>query len=349
MPVTNELWPAYLAKKSFIPDPKYEFTVPELLEDFDLFTLALEEAHSGLYRFNNPQDYKILTDKIKSKLDHPMAAVDFYRLLCPIIAAIKCGHTRISLSNQIEEYLDNKNIFIPFQFRFLLGRAYVVKNVTKNTIPPGSEILSINDKPMSGIISDIFEKQGSDGDILTAKYKRLDNSFPKLYCQLIEQTNQFRIKFIPNGRMNVKEITINGVDDSVWRQGIYTNIPQAKELLKLQIMKDSGVAVLDIREFVSRDINEMYGSFKHFTDSAFSLINENNIQNLIIDLRGNGGGNIAQELVTYLFDKPVKYYKIIDAAKTRFSFLEFTDKGNFFNDVHVNLWKNIEMKPGDMS
>lgn len=127
VPVTNDVWPAYLAKKNHVSDSIYKFSVQELQEDFDLFTLALEEAHSGLYRFNDPKSYKIQTDSIKHKLDHPMTEVEFYRLLCPVIAAIKCGHTRISLSDQTEKYLDKQNIFIPFQFRFISGKACILK------------------------------------------------------------------------------------------------------------------------------------------------------------------------------------------------------------------------------
>jgi len=114
VPVTNDIWPAYFAKEPPVSDPLYKFSVNELLEDFDLFSLALEEAHAGLYNYISAQKYKTLTDSIKNGLTHPMNDLEFYRLLCPIIEAIKCGHTRIVISNQTNDYLNKQNIFFPF-------------------------------------------------------------------------------------------------------------------------------------------------------------------------------------------------------------------------------------------
>jgi hypothetical protein len=41
VPVTNDVWPAYFAKEPPVLDPLHKFSVNELSEDFDLFTLAL--------------------------------------------------------------------------------------------------------------------------------------------------------------------------------------------------------------------------------------------------------------------------------------------------------------------
>ena len=338
VPITNDVWPAYLAKQPVNSDPLYSFSIKELLEDYDLFTLALGEAHAGLFNYINPQRYYMLTDSIKKELTHPMSDIEFYRLLCPVIEAIKCGHTRISISNQTNDYLNKQNIFFPFQLRFISGKAYVLKNLQENTIQPGSEILSINNRPISVIVSDIFKKQNSDGGITTAKYKKLDEKFHELYCQFIEQSKSFTIQYVPNKAKKPKEITVTGINNNEWWGRLNANNSKPKKLLNLKVMDNTGVAILDIRKFVSQEINEAYGSFQQFMDSAFTVIKEKNLQNLIIDLRGNGGGNISDELVPYLINHPFQYYKIIDAPKTRYSFLEHTDKGLFFNEVNVNLW-----------
>jgi hypothetical protein len=338
VPVTNDVWPAYFAKEPAISNPLHKFNVNDLLEDFDLFTLALEEAHAGLYNYISSQRYNTLTDSIKKELTHPMSDMEFYRLLCPVIEAIKCGHTRISISNQTNDYLNKQNICFPFQLRFISGKAYVLKNLQENTIQPGSEILSINKRPIPAIVSGIFKMQNSDGGIITAKFKKLDEQFHELYCQFIEQSQSFTVQYIPYRANKPKEIIVTGISNNDWWNKINSNNSPAKKLLNLKVIDNPGIAVLDIRKFVSQEINEAYGSFQQFMDSAFKVIKEKNLQNLIIDLRGNGGGNISDELVPYVINHPVQYYKIIDAPKTRYSFLEQTDKGLFFNEVNVNLW-----------
>jgi C-terminal processing protease CtpA/Prc len=346
VPVTNDVWPAYLAKQPVNSDPLYSFSVKELLEDYDLFTLALGEAHAGLFNYINPQRYNMLTDSIKKELTHPMSEMAFYGLICPIIEAIKCGHTRITLSNQTWKFLEKQDIFFPFQLKFISGKAYVLKNIKDKTIQPGSEILSINNKPISVIISEIYKMQNSDAGILTAKDKKLDEKFHELYCQFIEQPKSYTIQYIPYQTNKIMEITVNGTNNNEWWSRINTNNSPKKELLNLNVIENSGIAILDIRKFVSQEINEKYGSFQQFMDSAFKMIKEENLHNLIIDLRGNGGGDIAQELIPYLINSPIQYYKIIDAPKTRYSFLEHTDKGLFFNEINVNLWNKYRNENG---
>jgi C-terminal processing protease CtpA/Prc len=346
VPVTNDVWPAYLAKEQPLSDPLFKYGVNELKEDFDLFSLALEESHAGLYNYISPQRYKTLTDSIKKELTHPMSDLEFYRLLCPIIEAIKCGHTRISISNQTNDFLNKQNIFIPIQVRFIYGKAYVLKDLQGNTIAPGSEMLSINNRPISEIVSEIFKMQNSDGAITTAKYKKLDEKFHELYSLFIEQSQSFTIQYIPYKANKPQEVVVSGISNNEWWNKINSSNPPAPKLLNLKIVDSSDIAVLDINKFVSQEINEAYGSFQQYMDSAFNVIKTKRLQNLIIDLRGNGGGDISDELIPYLINHPIQYYKTIDAPRTRYSFLEHTDKGLFFNEINVNLWNKFRNENG---
>lgn len=346
VPVTNDTWPAYLTKQSINSDPLYKFSVAALLEDFDLFTLALREAHAGLYNFITPQRYSLLTDSIKKAITYPMNEFEFYRLLSPIIEGIKCGHTRISLSNQTNDFLNKQNIFFPFKLEFISGKAYLLKDLSNTEIKSGSEILAINSRPIFDIVTDIFKVQNSDAGIITAKYNKLDEKFHELYCQFLEQSQNFTIQYIPYKTNKPKEITVSGINNNDWWSKANANILTVKKPLDLKVIKNQDIALLDIRKFVSQEINATHGSFQQYMDSAFTVIKEKNIQNLVIDLRGNGGGDIAQELIPYLIDKPIQYFKVIDAPQTRFSFLEYTDKGFFFNQVNVNLWKKYKNASG---
>lgn len=346
IPVTNDIWPAYLSKQPSNTDPLYKFSVAELLEDFDLFTLALHEAHAGLYNFITPKRYNLLTDNIKKELTHPMNEFEFYRLLSPIIEGIKCGHTRISLSNQTKDFLNKQNIFFPFELEFIAGNAYVVQDLSNIGIKSGSQILAINNRPIFDIVTDIFKMQNSDAGIITAKYKKLGENFHGLYCQFIEQSQNFTIQYIPYKTNKPKEITVKGINNDDWWSKANANNSTAKKLLDFKVIENQDIALLDIRKLVSQEINEAHGSFQQYMDSAFTVIKEQNIQNLIIDLRGNGGGDIAQELIPYLIDKPIQYFKVIDAPQTRFSFLEYTDKGFFFNQISANLWEKYKNENG---
>jgi len=71
--------------------PKIE---PKLLrDDFQIARPSLEEGHSGIYRYTPKSELDRAFDSTAAKLDHPMNALEFLRILAPVVADIKCGHT----------------------------------------------------------------------------------------------------------------------------------------------------------------------------------------------------------------------------------------------------------------
>ena len=51
-------------------------TAAELREDFDLMRAALEEAHSGLYRYSTKAEMDRVFDAQRAKLNRPMTELE---------------------------------------------------------------------------------------------------------------------------------------------------------------------------------------------------------------------------------------------------------------------------------
>ncbi len=68
-----------------------------------------------------------------------------------------------------------------------------------------------------------------------------------------------------------------------------------------------------VKDFVI-DIKE----FKSLTDSVFDLVHKDSIENLIIDIRDNPGGNseLADYLISYIYDKPFKDNSMIQMKRS---------------------------------
>ncbi len=75
----------------------------KLVVDFRLARQALEEGHSGIYRYTAKDELDGLFDRAEKSLIRPMNSVEFYRILAPVVAAIKCGHTGVGLPEEMQE------------------------------------------------------------------------------------------------------------------------------------------------------------------------------------------------------------------------------------------------------
>src|SRR5262245_4962891 len=68
-------------------------TPDETQADFDLMRKALEEAHTGLYRYSTKSQMDRMFDAQRVKLNRPMTNVEFLAVVSETLAQIRCGHT----------------------------------------------------------------------------------------------------------------------------------------------------------------------------------------------------------------------------------------------------------------
>lgn len=324
-------------KISVTSDINKKFKIEDLKEDYTVLQSALEEAHPGIYRYITKEKFDALFDSLNSEIRSERTEIEFFRFISPIIAQIRCGHTSISLSHNYRNYMTKQNKYFPLQLKFISNKAYVLKSFSSNEIiPSGSEIISINQKTISEIIEMIFKMISSDGNIQTAKYRRLDEEFSELYCQCISPTDSFEIKYIPFGNNIVKDEVIPAKPWEEIKKYKSSYMARQKEPLKFEIMDNPVVAVMTIVTFIPRIIKNNYGDFYGFIDSTFTLLKEKNIKNLIIDVRGNNGGDVHyfSTVLSKFIDKPYRIAERIDVPTPKYSFLKYTQHGFFFNFVN---------------
>src|SRR5262249_1368043 len=77
----------------------------QLREDFEIARHALEEGHSGIYRYTPKVKMDATFDAAERSLDHPMDVYEFVRVVAPAVNAIKCGHTGLSLPDAVRQEL----------------------------------------------------------------------------------------------------------------------------------------------------------------------------------------------------------------------------------------------------
>src|SRR5438874_86652 len=77
----------------FLALPAFAQQIPVTLlqEDFQIMRHALEEAHGGIYRYTSKREMDRTFDRAYRKIDHSMTDLEFWRLVAPVVAHIKCG------------------------------------------------------------------------------------------------------------------------------------------------------------------------------------------------------------------------------------------------------------------
>jgi hypothetical protein len=310
--------------------------VDKLREDFTLFKSSLEEAHPSLYRYTQKKELDSLFESHYQSLTHPLSEIAFYRLLTPIIANIRCGHTGSLPSIKYGESYFSKNLYLPIQTEYIGGKLYQVRTYDTTAKPAkGHELISINGLPIEEIIRRIVLHIASDGYIMSAKYKELAWNFAKLYSLYIGHAQSFEI--VSRNRQG----TIETVSLPAISYDTYTSWRRERKQENEYTLLDTKTTLLKIATFTSTDAYP----FAVWIEDAFRDIKQKKVANLIIDLRGNEGGrdDYAMCLLSFLAKAPFKYHQSLQAATQRFSFISYSDQPESFNAQMAQVVKQDSM------
>ena len=304
------------------------FSKKELLQDFNLTVNSLKEAHPGLYWYTSYLEFDSICKTQKAKIKDGLNGLEFYNILAPIISATREGHSKISLSNEIDDFMNKKGRYPPIFLKFFENEPYVINDI-ENEKSTGYILSKINGHPFEEIKNKIFNTLTSDGFNQTKKYKRIDGQdFSYYYSDVFEQTDFYIIELV-NPKTNKKKeyntpAVSNNVLSNMWKN-LKTKYSLEEEApVSLNFQKKKKTAILTFNTFRE----DKYLDFHKITDSLFRQVFLQNPENIIIDLRKNGGGNEGYEdyVFSYLTNKPYNKYKYVQAAAFSYSFYQYSNK-----------------------
>jgi len=285
--------------------------------DFALFRKALEEAHPALYRYTTKRDMEAEFAKAEAKLTRPMTILQFRKVLAPVLAAIRDGHTAFASyqGDEISSVVDSAKQF-PLALKFESKRAFVLLNQgLDDRVKPGMEVLSINGRSLPEILQRILPNLTSDGDIQTWKmYQRGmwandirsrdffqvgrngRTGFGEAYRLYVEDPPRFQTTVrVPHTR-KVFVMDLAGVTAAEAAVNVETNPVNHDVLTGLGTLRIGigGGGLPPIRYLDGEDTailaNLWGGDFPNVLKNECAEIRSKGTKNLIIDARGNTGG-----------------------------------------------------------
>ena len=272
------------------------FTKSELEEDAQKLMSIIKSYSPKLY--TDEDELQFAYQSAIAQFEEGMSGIRFIQLMKPVVAALRCGHTHIYANFDWD-----KIRMIPMEMKFIDGRLYLISNAVETGIPEGSEITEINGRTADELISKMLNGSSADGYNETAKFHNINRMFPREYMMNVEYAFSFDIKYIsPDGKSRTKTVQAEKYDkvrNKIWK-------PVSK-LYESEFSDD--YAILTVRSF-NPNTRATIGDYNEFFDEFFEKVSEKGVGNIILDVRGNSGGDpmITSHLFSYLQKEPHPYF-----------------------------------------
>ncbi len=319
-----------------------KFSAGQIKQDLSIFRKSLEETHPGLYRYTTKQWFDSAFANTVANIKDSITQKEFYQMLAPLVARIKCGHTKffpqsdVNL-NHFHYFYDTTKLF-PIRLFFTENKVFISGSYNEDTDKQlyGAEILRINSEPLSEIKEKLMTFIPADGNVTSSKYLELNNYFPAWYANFINAPDSFQVDLLMNdgakSQINLKPVTLSIINRQI-KAGQNNN--QANFSLDFL---ENNIAMMKIRNFYPLSPKDDY---KQFLRESFLRIKNNKTEHLIIDLRDNEGGmdRWGALLYSYLTDKKFDYYRELRLSGVKFTTEPYLDKPKFFGILKLLVRK----------
>lgn len=313
----NNLFLPLLISLLFIPtlifSQKFQdktFTANQLQADFEVLKEALKAVHPALYEYQTPAEFEARCQKVENALKDGMTELDFLIQVSTITKSIGCAHTTTySINDKAEskrlnklpiEKRDTFN-YLPFNGSFRNHRLFV--GATQDSLlNPTDEIFSIDGHTVAELeqkvdeypsrsedgvgtrLKEFFAKEGILNIVYATFYPIQDSvlveigSPEKKVKKYFKTFKSHEISAVPAPAYDSTQWDLKFREDRFKKKYSHT----FNSIFFYQ-HQEKDIATLKIKSFQSDS--------KKMLDLIFDDLKAKNTKNLIIDLRGNGGGD----------------------------------------------------------
>lgn len=330
------------ASKKYNPAKKYSPSV--LQQDYILLQKILEAKHPSLYWYTDKEKMTGYFNSNYAKIKDSMTEQQFaWHVLAPLIDKIRCGHTSVSMSKAYGKWVTGKPIpAFPLYMKIWNDTMAVTANLNykKDSIfKRGTLVTSINGIPNHLLIKYMLEFLPTDGYAENVNYIRLSGNFPYFHRNIFGLSKSYPITYRDSAGKEQKTVLplfIPAKDslrkDSVIRKERRRMPPDKKMLQYRSFIIDSS------RLFATMTVNTFTkGRLRSFFRKSFRQMENENIKNLVLDLRSNGGGRLGLStlLTKYISRKPFRIADTLFTPSRGLGLYAKYIKGGFLNNIEM--------------
>lgn len=370
-PLTAILWLVVLMQTSCRSAKFYsagkKFSPAQLRKDYVVLQEALEQLHPSLYWYTPKDSMDFFFARYHAGITDSMTREEFgFRVLAPLTTHIRCGHTSFNYPKQYEKPGSKKTASFPLLLKMWPDTMVVTGNLNKHDslLKRGTVITSINGRTERELTDSLFQFLPSDGYASNVNYIRLSAGFPYYHRNIFGLSDHYAVRYLDNTGIE-RETSVPlfiPVPDSTRKAGAArSRATPSRHLAKWDFMRS--LRLDTARSMGVMTIHSFGGGTRlpHFYKQSFRKLKRQKIQNLVIDLRNNGGGKVNNytALTRYIKDEPFKvadtvvakvnhlgkYKKYVSNGLPNSLVLRFITRKQKDGRYHFNYWENHVFKP----
>ncbi|MFN5333942.1 MAG: S41 family peptidase [Bacteroidota bacterium] len=334
------------AVNRFSPYKKYPAAA--IQKDLRDIELVLKKNHPSLYWYTDSASLTNAFTKGQLAIKDSMTEPEIRNVFNQVLSVIRCGHTSVQHSKIYGRYISWKAPSgFPLSLKIVDDSTLVVAsnfNRTDSVLARGTSVVSVNGMSAKQLIDTLFPLIPVDGYSRTFSYQLISNNFSRFYNSRFPLDSSYVLEY-KDVSGNIHRSTLpfyNPFADTVLRaislRKVKKLTPPTK-ILRQELIRSFWMdtnrqyAMLKLNTF-SHDLNKKYIKEK------FKYLKENEISNLIIDLRNNGGGLISNSLLLAKMIHQASFV-YIDSIITPYPKIKVPKEANV--RVRKKVWINIAM------
>ena len=245
-----------------------------------------------------------------------------WQVLAPLIEKIHCGHTSFSRSKAYNKWSENKHFpSFPLFLKCWNDTMAITANLNRkdSVLKIGMLITSINGIKNADLIKTMFSYLPKDGYAENVNFIRLSGNFPYYHRNIFGISKTYAVTYLDaEGKEQKVNIPFFQISKDTAKK-VITPVAKKPEKKKKQSRQEK---LLDVRSLAVDTANNTAivtintfsgGSLRKFYRQTFRYVKNTGINNVVLDIRSNGGGRIRLSTLLTKYVSRVNF-KVADTA-----------------------------------
>jgi hypothetical protein len=287
----------------------------EARQDLDQFFSTLERVHPnisanvGQKRYQKLKQQTYTTLLTKADANGNIRLQDLAYELYYVAASLQDGHTSVAWHDAPSLWNAATTRFPPFRLLYDNGRYFL--QASRDSDLTGMQLLAIDETPITDFLRPILDRCSGETQAFRATRFLARQQFWYWHTNLFADRPSFKVKLrTPQGEEVEKQLTTIGFQD-------YQKLPagpgRQAGSTRVEFFDDGRIALFTYPAFTRSDEE------KQKIAEIFQEVKKRKSEILILDLRGNGGGNseMGDFIFSYLYPRRFLSFSEIDTKVSR--------------------------------